>query len=134
MKGPRPLPLPDSETAFFWEGCARGELRILRCKACRRWIHYPKPRCPACGSADLAPERTSGRGTVYSFTVTHQAVPGYEPPFAVVLVELEEQRGLRLVTSLVDTPPDEVRIGTPVEVEFRAVEENVVLPMFRRRA
>ena len=130
----RPLPLPDPETAFFWEATARRQLEILRCQTCKTWVHYPKPSCWNCSSGDLKPERVSGRGTVYSYTVTHQDVPGYTAPFAVVIVELEEQAGLRMVSNVVDVPPEDVRIGMPVEVTFVAVDPGLTLPMFRRRA
>lgn len=129
----RPLPLADADTAFFWEATAQRTLKLLRCTACRTWIHYPRPVCRSCGSADLAPDVVSGRGTVYSFTVTHQAVAGYEPPFAVVIVELEEQPGLRMVSNLVDVAPGDIRIGMPVEVMFQPVADDVWLPLFRLR-
>lgn len=125
-----PLPLPDQETAFFWEACARDELHILRCRSCRLWIHPPRPACRACGSGDIAPERVSGRGVVHSYTVTEKPVPGYEPPFTVALVELEEQLGLRLVSQVVDVEPHDVRIGMHVEVSFRDAGEGVRLPFF----
>jgi uncharacterized protein len=127
----RPLPQPDADTAFFWEGTRNGQLLILHCDACDRWVHYPKPVCPRCGGP-VAPKQASGRGVVHTYTVTHNSVPGFEPPFAVVLVELEEQTGLRVVSNLVDVAPDEVEIGMPVEVVFQEVED-VVLPLFRRR-
>lgn len=133
MTDTRPLPLPDPETAFFWEATARGVLEILRCQKCGTWVHYPKPACWNCSSGDLKPEPVSGRGTVYSYTVTHQDVPGYTAPFAVVIVELEEQKGLRMVSNVVDVPPDDVRIGMPVEVTFQKVADDVTLPMFKRR-
>ena len=129
----RPLPLPDPETEFFWEATRKGELHILRCRDCGTWIHLPRPACRSCGSTNLAPDRVSGRGVVHSFTVTHFPLPGYEPPFAVVLVELEEQQGLRLASNLVDVGPDEVEIGMPVEVVFEQVADDVTLPLFRRR-
>lgn len=129
----RPLPQPDADTAFFWEGAARRKLMILRCRACARFVHYPRPACNACGSTDLHPEQVSGRGTVHSYTITHRAVPGYEPPFNVVLVELEEQPGLRMVSNLVGVEPPDVRIGLPVEVFFQPVAEDVWLPLFRPR-
>jgi uncharacterized OB-fold protein len=130
----RPLPEIDPETSFFWDATRRGELHILRCRRCGTYIHLPRPACRTCGSTDLGPERVSGRGVVHSFTVTHFPLPGYEPPFAVVLVELEEQQGLRLVSNLVDVAPDDVRIGMEVEVVFEQVAEDVTLPLFRRRA
>jgi len=129
----RPLPLPDPETAFFWEATARRQLEILRCQTCKTWVHYPKPSCWNCSSGDLKPEQVSGRGTVYSYTVTHQDVPGYTAPFAVVIVELEEQAGLRMVSYVVDVPPEDVRIGMPVEVTFQPVAEDVWLPLFKKR-
>ena len=82
----------------------------------------------------LAGEKVSGRGVVHSFTVTHFPLPGFEPPFAVVLVELEEQPGLRIASNLVDVAPSDIEIGLPVEVTFEQVADDVTLPLFRRRA
>ena len=129
----RPLPLPDPDTAFFWEATAQRKLEILRCQKCRTWVHYPKPSCWNCAGDDLKPEQVSGRGIVYSYTVTHQDVPGYKAPFAVVIVELEEQAGLRMVSNVINVPPEDVRIGMPVEVTFQPVAEDVWLPMFKTR-
>jgi len=127
-----PLPQPDPDTAFFWEGAAQRKLMILRCDACGRYVHYPRPACNRCGATTLTPTEVSGRGTVHSYTITHRSVPGYEAPFAVVLVELEEQPGLRMVSQVTDVEPDMIRIGMPVEVHFRPVAEDVWLPMFRK--
>ena len=129
-----PLPLSDPDTAFFWEATARGVLRILRCDACATFIHYPKPACRACGATTLTPTPVSGRGHVYSYTVTHTPVRGYDAPFAVVLVELEEQLGLRMVSQLVDVDPDDVHIGMRVEVVFHQITDDVTLPLFKVRA
>ena len=72
----------------------------------------------------------SGRGTVHTFTVNHQPwIPGYEPPYAVAIVELEEQEGLRLMTNVVGCPPDDVHIGMPVRVTFEH-HDDVWLPLF----
>jgi len=129
----RPLPQPDPDTELFWDAPRRGELHILRCRSCGTYIQLPKPACRSCGSTDLAPERVSGRGVVHSYTVTHFPLPGYEPPFAVVLVELEEQPGLRLISNLGDVAPEDIRSGMPVEVVFEEVTEDVRLPLFKRR-
>ncbi|MDP6244012.1 MAG: OB-fold domain-containing protein [Myxococcota bacterium] len=45
-------------------------------------------------------------------------------------MELEE--GVRLLSQVVDCPPEDLEIGMPVEVVFDAVTENVTLPRFRR--
>ena len=129
----RVLPDPDDETRFYWEAAAREELQILRCGQCRFYVHYPRAECPQCRSKDLAPERVSGRGTVYSYTITHREVPGKATPFALVLVELEEQRGLRVLANLVDCPMDHARVGLPVEVTFEDIGGGITLPQFRPR-
>ncbi|MGZ4103751.1 MAG: Zn-ribbon domain-containing OB-fold protein [Actinomycetota bacterium] len=133
MPDDRPLPLPDPDTAFFWEATAKRRLEILRCQTCKTYVHYPKPSCWSCGGSDLKPEQVSGRATVYSYTVTHQPVPGFKAPFAVVIVELEEQAGLRMVSNVVDCPPEDVRIGMPLDVTFQQVADDVWLPLFRMR-
>src|SRR5262245_5722938 len=99
---PRMLPALTELNRAFWTGGAQGELRILRCAACRRWVHPPVGACPACGGR-LAPEAASGRGTIFTFTVNHQAFrPEVPPPYAIAIVELAEQRGLRVPTNVVN--------------------------------
>ena len=127
----RVLPEPDETTRFWWEAAARGELHVLRCQECRRFVHPPRKPCPRCGAGDLAPQRVSGRGTVHTWTIAHREVPGHEVPFALVLVELEEQPGLLVLSNLRDCPLAEVRAGLPVEVTFEDAGGGITLPQFR---
>jgi uncharacterized OB-fold protein len=108
----------DDEHRFFWTSGAHGVLRLLRCQRCGYYLHPPIPRCPRCGSRELAPEAVSGRGEVYSYTVNHQSWDGGTEPYVIVLVALPEQEGLRLTSNLYGCPPDDVRIGMPVQVVF----------------
>ena len=128
-----PLPVTDGDTMPFWEGTRRGELRIQRCRACGRHVFYPRAVCPFCMSDELDWVRASGRGVVYSFTVVHRAPEEFQHqvPYVVALVDLEE--GPRLMTRIVDVEPHAVHIGMPVEVTFRPVTEEIVLPCFRPR-
>jgi uncharacterized OB-fold protein len=48
----------------------------------------------------------------------------------IALVELDEQRALRVLTNLVDCDDATLVAGLPVEVTFRAIED-VHLPVFR---
>jgi uncharacterized OB-fold protein len=130
----RPLPLPDEATAPFWEGCRRGELRMQRCAECARFRFPPRPMCPRCLSfaAEWAP--VSGEGSIYSFVICHPPVlPAFETqvPYAVALVELAEDPSLRLLGGVLDTPPDRLRIGQRVRVDFEEVADGVVLPQWR---
>jgi len=130
----RVLPRITPLTEAFWTGGAHGELRILRCNDCAHWLHPPAPICPACLSRDVAPQVVSGRGQVHTFTLNVQPWnPTYDHPYAIAVVELDEQPGLRLTTNIVDSDPRDVRIGMRVEVSF--VEDGGVnLPMFRPAA
>jgi uncharacterized OB-fold protein len=37
-----------------------------------------------------------------------------------------------MVSNLIDCPPDQIRIGMPVEVVFEPLNIDIVLPKFRR--
>jgi hypothetical protein len=124
-----PLPELHFENIPFWTAGARGELLIQRCRPCARWIHPPLPRCPVC-FGEVAAEPVSGLGRVVTFTVNHHAwFPGQEVPYVLAIVELEEQAGLRVVTRLVRTAAEDVRIDLRVRVCFEQVED-VWLPLF----
>jgi uncharacterized OB-fold protein len=53
-----------------------------------------------------------------------------EVPYAPAIIEMEE--GVRLVSWVVDCPPEELRSGMPVEVFFDDVTPEITLPKFRR--
>ncbi len=125
----RVQPALDESNRFFWTSGEDGHLRFLRCQACGYYLHPPVPRCPACGSRDVAPEAVSGRGEIHSFTVNHQSWDGGTEPYVIVLVTFPEQEGLRLTTNLVGCPVDDVRIGMPLRVTFEQYDD-VWLPFF----
>jgi len=72
----------------------------------------------------------TGKGTVYSYVMPqYPALPFMEYPYIVVLVELEE--GVRLVSNLIDIEPADVEVGAPVEVCFKELDGDLVLHQFR---
>ena len=125
----RVQPLLDDDNRFFWTSGADGVLRFLRCQTCGYYLHPPIPRCPSCGSRELAPEAVSGRGEVYSYTVNHQSWDGGTEPYAIVLVALPEQDGLRLTSNLTGCDPDDVEVGMPVRVRFEQ-HDQVWFPLW----
>jgi uncharacterized OB-fold protein len=126
---PRLLPELTPSNRAFWTGGARGELLILRCASCRRWVHPPTNACPVCGG-DVQPEAVSGRGTLFTFTVNwHPYNPAVPLPILIAIVELVEQEGLRFTTNIVDCEPEDLAIGMPVEVRFEDHGE-IWVPVF----
>ena len=129
-----PLPLPDEDSAPFWEACRAGELRVQRCAGCGRLRFPPRAMCPACRSLEAEWIPLSGRGTIYSRVVCHPPVlPAFREraPYAVVLVELAEDPALRMLGNVLDCAPQDVEIGGPVRVDFQDVGDGVTLPQWR---
>ncbi|MEE9285846.1 MAG: Zn-ribbon domain-containing OB-fold protein [Dehalococcoidia bacterium] len=129
-----PIPVPDEVTRPFWDAAREGRLVIQRCLDCRRYYHPPQVICPRCVSSTLEFQPVSGRGTVHSYSIMRdRRVMGFEDrvPYVTVLVELEEQPLLTMVTNLLDAAPEDVRIGLPVEVTFQKLTEEITLPQFR---
>lgn len=116
----------------FWQSGETGVIQMQLCTACGRWRHPPGVRCADCGSRDLQWSPVTGRGTVVSHTVNHQPwAPDTIVPYTLVLVELDEQAGLRLTSRLVDGPmPNGALIGSRVSVVFER-REDVWLPLFQ---
>lgn len=131
MASARAIPTPTPETAHFWQGAREGALLLQRCRPCARPYFPPRPFCPHCGSRDVEVFRASGRATLYSFTIHHRAMPGFEAPYAIAVVALEE--GPRMMTNIVDCPqtPDALVLDMPLEVAFQPVSDNISLPVFR---
>jgi len=127
----RPAPIVTDDNAVFWDAAAAGRLVAQRCADCGRFRHPPRPMCPECHSLAVEVVDLSGRGTVYSYEILHHPQhPAFEYPLLVVLVDLDE--GIRLVSNLTECATDEVRIGMPVEVHFVPVGDDVTtIPVFR---
>ncbi len=129
----KPIPVPDELTRPFWEAAREHRLVVQRCIACGYYNHPPRSACDACLAQQLRFEQVSGQGRIYSFTVMHQRdVPGFEAeaPFINIVVELNEQPMLLMVSNLPFSERERVRIGTPVKVDFEERGE-IVVPQFR---
>ena len=121
-------PAQNRDSAYFWEGTQAGELRLQRCNACGALRHPPGPACPRCHALDRGYVVASGRGRVFSqVTHHHPPIPGYELPIELALVDLEE--GVRMVAQA----EEPVAIGDEVEVAFRRIDDELTLPVWRRR-
>ena len=123
------IPNPVGPSAEFYRFAAQGDLRLQRCADCNTWRHPPRHRCAACGSDTTTWEPVSGRGRVFSWTITHRQLdPAFEVPYAVVVVELDE--GPRLVGNLAGDLGG-LALDRPVVVEVEPVSEAVGLIQFR---
>ena len=128
------LPEPDAFTRPYWDAAADGVLLVRRCGACGRAHHYPREFCPHCWSEDVVWERASGAAALHTWSVVHRNdLPpfGGRTPYVAAVVDLAE--GPRMMTEIVDTEDDDLRIGMPLTVAFRQ-GEGFAVPVFRSRA
>jgi uncharacterized OB-fold protein len=126
----------DRDRAAHFRGRLERRLLIDRCADCGRWHQPPRPMCPACWSWNVEATEVSGRGTIHLLMQLHQGPPAtgvdYADGHPVVTVELEEQEALRFTSTVIDTPAEEIRIGTPVELDW-IDRDGTPLPVFRAR-
>ena len=128
----RARPKPTPETQHFWDGTRANELRLQRCDACANVYFPPRPFCPACASRKVSVFKASGKATLYSYVINHRpAAPGFTPPYAIAVVELQE--GPRMMSNIIDCPqtPETLELDMKLEVAFEKLDDTITLPQFR---
>lgn len=119
-----PDPNPNPETEAFWEATKDGKLMLRYCGDCGKTHWYPRAICPHCFSDNSEWREASGRGVIYTYSVTRRA----DPPYAIAYVTLEE--GPTMISNLVDCSYDDLAVGQAVEVVFKQSEGGFAVPMF----
>jgi len=139
------VPDNDSEWKEYFANARQHRLTLRACSACGLLRYPPTHACPWCMDLGWRWQEVSGRGTIHSYEIVAHAIqPGFKDstPYAVVLVELDEQRGrptsdeaLRIIANLVK--PDfmmederNVAIGRRVRVVFQDLADHFALPQF----
>lgn len=115
------LPWVDDDGEPFWEGTRQGELRMQRCAGCGRFRFPPRPMCPWCHSCESEWPVMSGRGTIWSFVVSHPPLLPYYAalaPYNVIVVALDEDPTLRIVGNLVAGPGEPINSVDPATIEI----------------
>lgn len=130
-EGKRPLPKPTPETQHYWEGCKSGELRLQTCNDCSKTYFPPRPFCPKCGSRSVKVVKASGKARLYSYVIHARPSPGFDPGYAIAVVELAE--GPRMMTNIVDCPqtPEALQLDMDLQVTFQKQNDEISLPMFK---
>ena len=130
----KPVSEPDALTEPFFAAGAEGRLLLATCDGCGEMRLPTSPACPSCLGEGYEWNEVSGRGTVFSYTVMRQQnVGGFEGdvPYVTLLVELEEQPQLFMLSFLPGSAAAQLAVGQSVEVVFEEVDEGMVLPQFR---
>ena len=130
----KPIPQAVPETQEFWDGLKRGEFTLQRCNeaACNGKAYFPpRPFCPNCGSRNVGSFKASGRGKLHSYVIVQRPAPGWDGPYAIAVVELDE--GPRLMTNIVNVNqvPEELPLDLVVELAPESITDEISLPKFQ---
>ncbi|MFJ6569240.1 Zn-ribbon domain-containing OB-fold protein [Streptomyces sp. NPDC091292] len=133
----KPVPVPDEETAPFWEAARRHELAFQRCDHCGTYAHPPVSFCRGCHNVaepSFHFAAVNPRGKILNWTVMRDAmVRGFtdDVPWVHALVSFDDQPSLTFTATLVDGVGDRLKLGAPVEMVFKDVSLGVTLPVFK---
>jgi uncharacterized OB-fold protein len=129
----RPVPVPDERSAPYWEAAAQHRLVLARCSRCDQLSHPPDVVCARCHHPDpgFVFEEVGGRGAVRSWVVVRESfLPGFDVPFVLVDVAMDEDDGVRLIGRLLDGPNAPLARGERVRVAFEDLAPGVAVPAF----
>ncbi|HJR19938.1 MAG TPA: zinc ribbon domain-containing protein [Actinomycetota bacterium] len=135
-----PKPVADRDTQPYWDAVAEHRLIVQRCDSCDAWVWQPRPLCPRCHGESLTWTDVSGAATVVSWTALHPpvlAVWADKLPFVILLVELDDAPGVRMIGQLTDDAgellrsngePEGIAIGARLGLRWRIDEAGQTLP------
>ena len=131
MEYNKPLPHPNPDNKPFWDACKNHQLKFQKCLDCGH-IRWPAALiCPKCHSEKAEWIELSGRGKVYTYAVFHHAFhPGFKKDVPYVTASIELEEGLRLLSTVVNCPPEKVYCEMPVKITWDDVSSEISLPKF----
>jgi uncharacterized OB-fold protein len=137
---PIPVPEADGLSTPYWSGLRENRLRVQRCAGCGTWQFGPEWICHRCHRFDPDWIEVAPRGRIYSWErvwhPVHPCLKGHGP-YLVVLVELPQAGGVRMLGNLLGDAMQEVEIGAEVEGVFEhhpQAEPPFTLMQWRRAA
>jgi uncharacterized OB-fold protein len=115
------------EARFWRETQSRYNLIGRKCEKCEQVYFPPRKLCPKCRRASIGkmePVQLTGKGKIISFSTVHDGLPEFQMqiPYTMAIVEFEE--GARVTGQIVDSEPDDVKIGSEVRAVFRKLGEE----------
>ena len=118
LAGQRPAPIQLNFSKPFWDGAKDKKLMLQFCPKSRKYQFYPRPVSVYTGSSELEWREASGKGRIYSFSLSYKAPPPFKDakPYVVASVELEE--GVRILTNIINCDPKALKIDMPVRLAW----------------
>lgn len=119
LSGVRPRPMPTRDGQPFWAGLREHVLRLPYCPGCAVFFHPSLPRCARCLGDEAVWRDCGGGGRVRSWAVVrHPFTSGLDVPYVVAGIELDDQRGLFVDSTLTGAEECGIVSGLPVTMDF----------------
>jgi uncharacterized OB-fold protein len=109
----------------FIAGFREGKFLGLKCNECGAYTVPPQKVCSECHSENMKILELSGNGEVQTFTVIHVPAEGFNPPYIVSLVKLEE--GPWVVANIIDFAPEQANmelIGKKGKLGYKEIKPD----------
>ena len=90
-----------------------------RCQSCGDEYFPPVYRCRSCGSEKIGDKEMPRDGTILTYTRLHEPLPGFEAQAPYCLAVIELKNGARILSQVVDSPDEDVKIGAKVKATVR---------------
>jgi uncharacterized OB-fold protein len=138
-------PIPDRDSAPWWEAVRRHELLLQKCVRCTALRFPPRAVCNTCQSRETAWVPAAGTATVQSWIVTHHVFTrpaAGAVPYVVALVRLDDGDDLLMYGNIVTTDdaggviaadPRTIMAGMPVEAVFTDLADECTLVQWRAK-
>ena len=127
-----PQPMADNASLPWWQAAAEHRLLVQRCGDCAQQRLPAAPICPSCRSDTADWQEVSGRGELYTYTIVHRAIAADQQlPFVIAVIDLEGADGVRIISNLVETAPEDLQIGMAVEDVWEDMGPDLAIPRFR---
>ncbi len=116
------------ELSRMWrEMPSRYRMEGRKCENCSRVYFPPRDICPVChrdSIGKMKPVDIAGNGEIISYTVVHETPPAFirQKPYVLAIIKLDE--GPMITGQIVDSEPEEIKMGSRVKSVFRRISED----------
>jgi uncharacterized protein len=104
----------------------RYNLEGNKCETCKEEFFPARKICPSCRrKGKLIPVDMPREGIIYSFTEVFVAPTGFEnqTPYFLAVIELNNESKTRILSQVIDSNSEEIKIGAKVKKTFRKISD-----------
>ncbi|MBC2716314.1 MAG: hypothetical protein HF978_13475 [Desulfobacteraceae bacterium] len=95
-----------------------------KCESCGDVSFPQKERCGVCSCKNINQIYLSRTAKIYSYTIVHRSVPGYQLPNIVAMLKFKEDDSLLVISQIKNIAPEDVKSGMEVELIIDKLSDN----------